>query len=52
MKGYNNGYKNDKKEECPHKNKSLVVVNSVVTCETVHTICNDCKKVLKIETNC
>ena len=38
--------------ECPHINVSDVVVNSTVTCETVHTICDDCSKVLNVRTDC
>ncbi|WP_166964669.1 hypothetical protein [Yeosuana marina] len=38
--------------ECPHLNKSLVTVSSSVNCETVHTVCDDCSKVLKVEHDC
>ena len=38
--------------DCPHINVTGVVVESSVTCETIHTICDDCKKVLNIRTDC
>ena len=38
--------------ECSHLNKSLVTVSSSVNCETVHTVCDDCSKVLKVEIDC
>lgn len=39
--------------QCPHHGeKTDVVVNSCVTCETVHTICDDCGEVLNTKTDC
>jgi len=38
---------------CPHQGeKTDVVVNSCVTCETVHTICDDCGEVLNVKVDC
>jgi|GEM_PF-5895066 len=39
---------------CPtgHANPIDVVVQAAVTCETVHTICPDCGKVLNERTDC
>lgn len=39
--------------QCPHKGqKTDVVVNSCVTCETIHTVCDDCGEVLNVKTDC
>lgn len=38
--------------DCPHKNKHLKVVATACGCETVQTICDDCKEVLKTQTDC
>lgn len=38
--------------KCPHLNTTDVVVSSAVNCEEVHTICDDCSKVLKRRTDC
>jgi len=39
--------------QCPHQGeKTDVVVNSCVTCETIHTICDDCGEVLNTKTDC
>lgn len=39
---------------CPHpeKHRTDVVVQSHVTCEVIHTICDDCSAVLNIRTDC
>lgn len=38
---------------CHHTgDKTDVVVNSCVTCETIHTICDTCGKVLKRRIDC
>jgi len=38
---------------CPHTGeKTDVTVESNVTCETIHTICDDCGKVLKVRIDC
>lgn len=47
---YNNNYAVIK---CPHLgDKTQKVVDSCVTCETVHTICDDCGMVLKETLEC
>jgi len=39
--------------QCPHTGeKTDVVVNSCVTCETVHTVCDDCGQVLNVRHDC
>jgi len=38
--------------DCPHYEKTDVTVSSNVTCETVHTICDACGKVLNVRTDC
>jgi len=39
--------------QCPHKDqKTDVVINSCVTCETIHTVCDDCGEVLNVKTDC
>lgn len=38
--------------DCPHINQRLVTESSAVNCETVHTVCSDCGKVLNIEVDC
>lgn len=38
--------------DCPHVNKTDVTVHSCVTCETVHTICDDCGEVLNVRHDC
>lgn len=39
--------------ECPHQgSKSLVSVDSSCGCETIHTVCDDCGKTLKVEIEC
>lgn len=38
---------------CPHSgNKTDVTVKSTVTCETIHTYCDDCGEVLNVRTDC
>lgn len=39
---------------CPHPpdHRTDVVVASSVTCETIHTICDDCSAVLNTRTDC
>ena len=38
--------------KCLHENTFLKVTNTCVTCETVVTICNDCRDVLNTKTDC
>lgn len=38
--------------DCPHTDRTDVVVSSSVTCETIHTICDDCSAVLNTRTDC
>lgn len=38
--------------DCPHIEKTDVVVESNVTCEVVHTICDDCGQVLNTRIDC
>ena len=39
--------------ECPHQGKKTDVVMHVsVTCETINTICADCKQVIATRTDC
>lgn len=47
-----NWYDNYKVDKCPHLNKTDVTVESNVTCETIHTICDDCGKILNVRTDC
>ena len=37
---------------CKHRNKQLKVTSVSCTCETVLTICDDCKQVLNTEVDC
>lgn len=38
--------------KCPHLETTDVTVDSTVTCETIHTICDACGKVLEQRTEC
>lgn len=38
--------------KCPHLHTTDVVVSSAVNCEEIHTICDDCSKVLKRRVDC
>lgn len=38
--------------ECAHLECTDVVVESNVTCETIHTICDDCGKIIRKRTEC
>ena len=37
---------------CKHDNTFLKVIDTCVTCETVATICNDCRDILIEKTDC
>jgi len=38
---------------CPHQGeKTDVVINASVTCETIHTVCDDCGQVLNVRIDC
>lgn len=39
-------------KQCAHNDCTEVTVSSAVTCETIHTICDDCSEILNIRTDC
>lgn len=39
-------------KNCPHFNETDQVVTSNVTCETIHTVCEDCGTITNIRTDC
>lgn len=42
----------DYTNNCKHNEKTDVTVCSCVTCETIHTICDDCGSVLNVKVEC
>lgn len=43
----------DQAELCQHQSeKTDVVINTCVTCETIHTICDNCGKILNVKIDC
>ena len=38
--------------QCPHIEKTDVIVNATVTCEEVWTVCDNCSEVLNKRTDC
>lgn len=46
-------YNNYAKQNCPHEGeKTDVIIDSAVTCEVIHTICDDCSQVLNVKIEC